>query len=388
MSGYVRKRGRKWYYCFEIETQVGTRKRVERVAGDTKREAQVALRNALNEYDSGFIEPTNMSFNDFLDEWFALFVEDKLKRTTTERYRGLIKKYIRPGLGHLKLQKVKPIHIEKMLKEYSLTDISSTTLQHIYTLTNNIFNRAIKMQVLSRNPCDFVDRPKRDKFIGNTLSVKEFFSILDTLDISSYRDYIFTVALQLELELGLRRGELAGLEWKNIDFKENTLKIKNNLVYVHGHTYMTTPKSLESIRTLYISSGLISFLKEYKNVQNKNKLYYGENYCKNVYDNKEYDIVLTWENGKGIHPLYYTKRFNKLMKKSSIDKPVRFHDLRHTNASLLVAQGVDFKTIQIRLGHADINTTLNIYSHVSIEMQKSAVQKLTSEIYGDKLATK
>lgn len=97
---------------------------------------------------------------------------------------------------------------------------------------------------------------------------------------------------------------------------------------------------------------------------------------------------MTWESGKRIHPLYYSQKFSKLLKKSSIDKKIRFHDIRHTNATLLLSQGVDFKTIQTRLGHSNINTTLNIYSHVSLEMQKNAVDKLSSIFNGDKMVAK
>nr|WP_250160170.1 tyrosine-type recombinase/integrase [Caloranaerobacter azorensis] len=97
---------------------------------------------------------------------------------------------------------------------------------------------------------------------------------------------------------------------------------------------------------------------------------------------------MTWENGKHIHPLYYTQRFNKLLKQLNINRKIRFHDLRHTNATLLLSQGVDFKVIQTRLGHSDINTTLNIYSHVDIEMQKKATEKLTNLLGGGKRVAK
>ncbi len=226
------------------------------------------------------------------------------------------------------------------------------------------------MRILIKNPCDYVDRPVREKFVANVLSVDEFYSVLDILDVTLYRDYIFSLALHVVLELGLRRGELAGLEWSNIDFKENTISITNNLVYTEGKTMVSSPKTDESKRVLYISDDLKELLKNYKLLQNKNKLSYGPRIFMNIYNNREYDFVMTWENGKRLHPLYYTQKFQNLLKKSSVNKKIRFHDLRHSNATLLLSKGVDFKTIQTRLGHADISTTLNIYSHVSHEMQK------------------
>ncbi|QIB28127.1 tyrosine-type recombinase/integrase [Caloranaerobacter azorensis] len=137
-----------------------------------------------------------------------------------------------------------------------------------------------------------------------------------------------------------------------------------------------------------MSDNLKNLLRNHKKVQNENKLRYDPHYIKNVYNGKEYDFIMTWENGKHIHPLYYTQRFNKLLKQLNINRKIRFHDLRHTNATLLLSQGVDFKVIQTRLGHSDINTTLNIYSHVDIEMQKKATEKLTNLLGGGKRVAK
>jgi site-specific recombinase XerD len=108
----------------------------------------------------------------------------------------------------------------------------------------------------------------------------------------------------------------------------------------------------------------------------------------NNFNNREYDFVFTWKSGKYIHPNYYTLKFSRLIKKSGIDKKLRFHDLRHTNATLLLQEGVDFKVIQTRLGHSDINTTLNIYSHVTNEMQKSATEKISNLIFSSKINIK
>jgi integrase len=388
MSGHVRKRGKKWYYCFEVGTKDGKRKKIDRLGGNTKKEAQDALRKALNEYEHGFIEPTDLTLDRFIEEWMELFVTDILKKSTIIRYQSIIQNYISPSLGQLKIQKISPIQIETMISKYKKSEISKTTLQHIYSLTNNILNRAVKARMISFNPCNFVDRPTREKFRGDILSVKEFYTLIDALDVKLYRDYIFMIALHIELELGLRRGELSSLEWKNMNWEENVLSIENNLVYIDGHTYMTTPKSVESVRKLYISEDLKNLLASYKRIQNRNKLNYGPKLIENIFDGKKYDFILTWENGKGIHPSYYTLKIKRLMNNSSINKTIRFHDLRHTNATLLVSQGVDFKTIQMRLGHADINTTLNIYSHVSMDMQKTAVEKLTSHINGGRMAVK
>lgn len=388
MQGGVRKRGNKWYYYFDIGTIDGKRKKIERVVGESKPEAEKALRDAISKYERGYIEPENMTVNEYFTDWVNDFIKENRKINTYNRYKSIIKNSVTPNIGGLKLKKLKPIHIEKLLSEEKKKGLSGTTLQNIYIVINSAINRAVKLQLLFDNPCRFVDRPKREKFIPDTLTVDEFFSVLDSLNIKKYNDYIFSLALQIELETGLRRGELAGLEWANITFRNSIITIENNLIYSHGKVYLETPKTEESKRELYISDGLKDILKAHKKIQNENRLEYGPHYRKNVFDERECDFVLTWENGSYVHPDYYTKKFSRILKKLGFDKKVRFHDLRHTNASYLLDLGVDFKTIQARLGHADINTTMNIYSHVNLKMQKSAVEKLNKMLSGGKPVAK
>ncbi|WP_291652825.1 site-specific integrase [Clostridium sp.] len=257
--------------------------------------------------------------------------------------------------------------------------LKNTTLQNIFTALNSSLNRALKLQLINNNVCKFVDRPKRERFVAETLSIEEFHTILNSLNNEDFRDYIMKLALTMTLELGLRRGELSGLTWDNIDFKNNKIKIENNFIKTNAGVKVTTPKTEESKRTLVVSGSLISMLKEHKKILLQNKINYGEFYTnENILDGKKYDFVFIWESGIYIDPNYWTHRFSRVLKKLSINKKIRWHDLRHTNATLLLSQGVNFKTIQIRLGHADINTTLNIYSHVTEEMQREASEKITN----------
>lgn len=384
MQGGVRKRGKKWYYYFDVGELGGKRKKIERVGGNTKAEAEKALREAIMRYENGYIEPKNMTIEEYFVNWLENYIKENRKINTYNSYKGILKNNIIPNIGSIKLKDIKPIHIENLLLNEKKKGLSGTTVQNIYVVINSALNRAVKLQIIHDNPCKYIERPKRDKFVANVLTVEDFYKIIDSLNIEKYTDYIFSLALQIVLELGLRRGELAGLEWENINFKENTIDIKNNLIYSNGKVYLDTPKTEESERTLYISNDLKKLLKTHKKIQSENKLKYGQHYIENIFNNRECNFVMTWENGKNIHPDYYTKKFNKTLKKLGFNKNIRFHDLRHTNATLLLSQGVDFKVIQTRLGHSDINTTLNIYSHVNLEMQKSATEKLTNLFNGGK----
>ncbi|WP_097026141.1 tyrosine-type recombinase/integrase [Clostridium peptidivorans] len=376
MQGGVRKRGKTWSYYFYIGIVDGKKKYKEKGGFRLKSEAQEALREAMTEFENGgFIKPKGITFMQFSMEWLENYVKPLRKVSTYNRYRELINKYLN-DIGNMNIGDIQSYHLEELLLK-NKNNISGSTLQGIYTIINTIMNRALHLKLIKDNPCKYVERPKRDKFTPDTLEIEEIEQLFDVLDQNNNYDYMFFIALKVALELGLRRGELGGLEWSDIDFKENLITVNNNLIYSNGHVLMSTPKTEESNRTIYVSDQILNILRELKEKQEENKNKYGKFYVLNTFDDKDYDLVMAWQNGKYIHPMYYLDKLKKVLKKAGINKDIRFHDLRHTNATLLISQGIDFKTVQNRLGHKDINTTLNIYSHVNKEMQKKATDKLS-----------
>lgn len=377
MQGGIRKRGTCWYYYFELGKVDGKRKKIERKGGNTKREAQEALNEAIMKHRTGYCEPKKMTVEEYLFDWLENYIKENRKINTYNRYKQIFNNIVKPSIGYIMLKDLLPIHIDNLILSEKKKKLSGSTLQNIYGVLNSAFNRAVKLQIMNDNPCRFVDRPKREKFIANTLTIDEINKIFKLLNTKDYNNYIMKLGLNIVLELGLRRGELGGLEWKNVDFENKCINIENNLIYTDCDVQLSTTKTEDSKRRLTISDNLIKLLKAHKKIQSENRLKYGSFYIKNTFNSQNYDFIMTWENGKYVHPNYYTKKFSKLMKKLNLNKHVRFHDLRHTNATLLLEQGIDFKVIQTRLGHSDINTTLNIYSHVNLKMQKSATEKIT-----------
>lgn len=387
MKGGVRKRGATWSYYYELGIIDGKRKKKEKGGFVDKPTAEKALREAIYNFENGgYIEPKKTKFTEFALEWLEKYVKPMRKISTYNRYHEIINKYLTDSIGSMNIIDIQSYHIEQLLLKYH-NDLSGSTRQGIYTIINTIMNRALKLKVIKDNPCKYVERPKRIKFTPEVLTPKEIQKIYDALDLKDKYDYVFYIGLKLTLELGIRRGELGGLEWHNINFEENTIMIKNNLIYSNGHVYMLTPKTQESNRSIYISNDVLELLKKYHIKQSKDKLSAGEFYEKNIFNNKEYDLVMKWNDGKYVHPMYYLNKIKKVLKKANIEKSIRFHDLRHTNATLLLQEGIDLKIIQERLGHKDISTTSNIYSHVNKEMQKAATEKLNN-LFGGKPVAK
>ncbi|GAA0122210.1 tyrosine-type recombinase/integrase [Clostridium faecium] len=383
MKGSVKKRGSTWSYIFDLGKIDGKRKQKTKGGFKTKKEASEALNEAMYRYKTGFIEPKKMYFDDYMNNYLENSIKINRKINTYFRYKELYEKYIKNHIGFLAVSEIRPLHIENILIEAKKTGISGSTLQSIYGVINSSLNKALKLQIINNNPCTYVERPKREKFEANTLTIDEINKLYKALDTAEEGDYIIGLALRIILELGLRRGELGGLEWKNIDLENKTINITNNLVYTNNNVILTTTKTSESIRTILISDELVSVLKAHRKQQLSDRLRYGEFYIENYFNNIKYDFIMTWENGKYVHPNYYTLKFKKILNKIGIDRNIRFHDLRHTNATLLLQCGINFKVIQRRLGHADINTTMNIYSHVDIKMQEDATEKI-SKLIGEK----
>lgn len=381
MQGSVRKKGDTWYYRIELGVIDGKRKQKEKGGFKLKKECEAAMNKAIHDYENNFVLPDNKLTLDSIVQSFLDFTEENKKLNTSERYKSIYNQHIKEKLGGLKAMKVTPEVLEKLFTEKK--ELSGSTLQLVFTVVNSSYERAIKHKKLNDNPCKYINRPKRKKRKTEVLTIDEVRMVLDELNLNQYNDYIMFLAMNLVIELGLRRGELAALQWKHIDNNKKIVNVDDNLIYVSGHTYLNDDdlKTESSTRTIPASDELLTLLKMHRKKQAAHKLQYGEHYIKNEYNKQQQQFIMTWENGKVVHPNYYTQRIGKILKKLGIEKKIRFHDLRHTNATLLIHQHVDFKTLQKRLGHADFSTTMNIYAHVTEEMNREATDKISSLLH-------
>ncbi|WP_297634694.1 tyrosine-type recombinase/integrase [uncultured Clostridium sp.] len=367
MQGTVRKRGSKWYYRYLLGTT-----RIEKVGGKTKKEALEKLNDELYKLQNNIIVPPKTKLKDFLNLWIADYVMEDRAKSTVEKYKKTIELYIDPIIGDILLCDLKVFHIELFLKDMKKKGLSGTSRQTYFGTLRAALNKAVKLQMLNDNPCKFADIPKRDNFKANVLTVEEFHKIYNYLDINDFEDFMFRFALELTLETGLRRGELSGLCWDDIDFKNKSISINNNLVRIEGIYEMGSCKTANAYRTLPISDFLINRLEEIKLKQKIHKEDYSSHYVKNIWNKKEYDLIFRWANGSYIHPATFLQRLKRILGYIGIEKRIRWHDLRHTNATLLLEGGIDFKTLSTRLGHSMIQTTMDIYAHTTEKMNRNA----------------
>lgn len=381
MEGSVRKRGKKWYYYFDIGTIDGKRKRIERVGGNTKKEALESLRKALCEYDGSgsYIEESKIMFADFLDYWLEHYVKINCKYLTHRNYTNIVKVHLKPALGMYKLKAITPAILQTYLNNLQKEGYAKTSVDNFKGVLSNIFKYAVyPMQYLKENPMQYVKTPKYDLKKENKLkiiSLDDYKRILNRFP----EGHKLNIPIQIAFHTGLRAAEVCGLTWDNINFKEKTLTVDKILLTKDGgENELQTPKTKSSYRTIAIGDTLLNVLKQHKKKQMENRLKYGEFYIdnKNI-DYKDYQtakesgFICKSENGEIVTTLSVRHLSQVVNKQLKI--PFSFHSLRHTHATMLIEAGANMKDVQERLGHSRLSTTMDTYSHVTEKMKRDTV---------------
>lgn len=428
-KGKVDKTGKpkpaNWEYRFEAAKIDGKRKHISKSGFRTKKEAEDAGAKALAEYNNAGLkfEPSDMSYADYLDYWFDNYVKVSCKYNTQMAYNQIIEQHLKPALGMYKLRSLTPVLIQEYVNKKFVTGLKKTTLTNIMSvLSGSLRYAVVPARLLTSSPAEYVKYPKKKTNKKETnriiLSIDDFNKMLDRFE----KGNPFRYALLIGFHTGLRIGEVYGLTWDDIDFDERTLDV-NKQAYKRNYGvdvrqvmkqkgkreeksawYFGDTKTLSSTRKIKIGDTLIKELREYKAIQAQNELLYGEYYTQ-IFMKKEKD-----EKGKDIYRLIEVEKSvpvglpqaNLIMRKengqySSSDSfkyaarvihydlgiAFNFHSLRHTHATTLIEGGVSPKAVQARLGHENIETTLQTYVHNTEAMEQTAV-----DVFEKTLSTK
>lgn len=371
MQGSVRKRGKKWYYYFDLGIVDGKRKRVERVGGTTKKEAEKALREALSEFDDTgtYVDESDMTFSDYLDYWYENYVEINCKDSTKKNYKSRIDHHIKPGLGCNKMCNLTPTILQNFFNTKFKEVKAKGTFKFIATIINSALEYAVNpLQIIKYNPYKNVRLPKyknEEKKEVQTITKEQFKQLIKVFP----KGDLYHILLQIGYYTGMRVGEVCALTWDDIDFKKKTINVSKTMVLdaTSKKHKIDTPKTKSSFRTITIGDTLVKILKEHKIYQKEMKLKLGEFYCDNDYPIS--NMVCTSKNGNFTKFTTVSSHLSRIVK-SKLDFDFNYHMLRHTHASMLIQTGVNPKDVQKRLGHANINITLNTYTHESEESQR------------------
>ena len=346
----------------------GNKKRAENFMMDVRRNfvppnvQQIEEREAMQKGD--------ILFTDFLLKWLRV-AKSTVKLTTYASYEMMATKIIIPYFQILNI-KLKELTTEDIQDFYSaqLERVSANTVIHYHAVIHRALKYAVKIKTIQSNPAVNVERPRKEKFIGSFYDKKEINTLFDII-----QGHPLEVAIKLAAFYGLRREEIIGLKWTAIDFENNTLTIQHtvtecNLDGKHIEVASDTAKTDSSLRTMPLVTNFRAMLLAKKEKQEHYRKLCGRSYC------KEYlDFIFVNEMGERWKPRYLSDGFKRILEQNGLRR-IRFHDLRHTCASLLLANNVPMKKIQEWLGHSDFSTTANIYAHLDFQSKISSAEAM------------
>ena len=342
------------------------------VKGNKKRAEQLLMEERKRYSQPTKSKDDDILFADFMEQWLDV-VKGSITTVTYSSYANMVKVIIAPYFRekNITLKGLQAKDIQDFYQE-QLNRVKASTVIHYYANIHKALKYAVKLELISNNPADRVERPKQEKFQGSFYSSEELNDLFDA--VAGTR---LELAVLLGAFYGLRRSEIVGLKWDAIDFKKNTITINHTVTSCNldGKCVVLakdTTKTKSSRRTLPLVPFFRDKLLNIKSQQEANKKLCGRSY------NKDYlDYIYVDEIGDRIKPNYITGQFPKLLEKQGFRR-IRFHDLRHSCASLLLASGVPMKNIQEWLGHSDFSTTANIYAHLDYSSKLTSASAMES----------
>ena len=370
MKGSVFKRGKTWSVDAKLYKDENNKwVRLQKGGFRTKREADEFLREQLNKLDNGnYPKFENLTVADFLNLWLKEHAKHNMKQSTYENREIMIRKRIVPAIGEMKLEDVKPIHFKRFYNDLREEGLSAQYVHTIHSLLRSAFRHATKWQVANTNIMDHVDSPKltANKQL-KTWTLEQSVQFLNYT--SSLADEYCHIAYVLAIFTGMRRGEVLGLRWSDINLDKKTLQVVQTVYRTKGQApSIQTPKTSSSARSITLPDNVIDELKTHKAKQNQLRLMFGFAYQDN-------GLVCPNPNGEPMDPRLLFAHFKKCSERAGLPD-IRFHDLRHTHATIMLQLGEHPKVVSERLGHSNVNITLNTYSHVLPNMQEDAARKL------------
>jgi len=334
-----------------------------------------------------FMNNASLTFREFVESQWLVDTEIKdLAPKTLARYQSMLDQRILPHIGHIKLADINRNHIVKVYeamtqggtrldgKEGSLSD---KTVLHHHRLLSKIFNTAVLWELIAASPMKMVKPPKVTRKEAAFYDDEQVLTLVECLQMLDESQYKYKVLTMLALFTGMRRGELMGLEWHDINYDKRTISINRTSQYLPGKGVFTKePKTELSKRVITIPDSIVMLLRNYAQHQTDER-----ERLANLWKPSG-RLFTTWD-GSPMNPDTITDWFAKFIKLHNLPH-VTFHGLRHTNVSLLIADGIDVRTIASRVGHANPTTTLNLYSHMLRKSDQIAADSLEKRIMGDR----
>lgn len=363
----------------------GSRNRITETFNGTLKQAIARRDDLLYEIKHSKIKPDgSMNFLEYSKLWLNDYAKENVRLTTYQGYRGNLNRYILPRFKDYKLNEIKPYDLEKFYNELKHTPtkttmgkdnekmLSSTTILKQHRQLSLMFSTAIKWDFIDFNPCSKILKPPTkatpEMAFYNEKEIKRVFEVLENEDLG------LKVAVYMLVFGGFRRSELLGLHWQDIDFEKQTVRINKGLLSVRGvGTIESRVKTEKSNRDVVLPPECFELLREYKKLQAERKKILSKSWIDSPY-------VFKMVFGDKMKPDWLSRNWSRILEENNL-RHIRLHDLRHTCATYLLSIGTPIATVSRKLGHSDIYTTLNTYTHSVEKDDLEAVEKMANRLF-------
>lgn len=378
MTGSLQIKNGKYYVVLNLRDSNGKRKPKWISTGldikGNKRVAEQILRDKIKEYElrENLIH-TDVLFSDYVLYWLNL-IENSVDTITHQGYKSVANAHIVPYFKNkgVKLADIKRTHIQEYIDLKSKSGrldgkggLSPKTMKTHRLIIQLVCKEALKNDFISKNPCEFVVMPKQQRREPDFYSNDELQLMFNKLRNENIYPLLYFTVLY-----GLRRSEVLGLKWDSVNFDNNIITIKHTVVRFTEVVEKDSTKNASSYRSYPMTEDVKQILLSLKEAEKENRRLFGKQYI-------DTDYIFKWQNGKPYAPDYITMKFNKLLKQHKL-RHIRFHDLRHSCASMLVSNGFELKDIQEWLGHSDIQITANIYAHLDAKRKTNIANSMSN----------
>jgi integrase len=337
----------------------------------TLREAEAAQAQLnVQLQGGGFLPNTRLRVSEYLEQWLQDYAVGAVGQTTLRTYQDIVRLHFVPAFGLVPLPKLTPHSIQKFYSQKLQEGLSSTTVNKIHRVLREALGHAVRWGLISRNPATMVDPPRPRKvemLVWDDEQIRLF--LAEAKRSSPYHGLYLTALLT-----GMRQGELLGLRWQDVDLTVGVASVRQTLYRLGGQLIIKEPKTPKSRRQVALSPIVVEELRQLREKQTEHRQQLGDAYM-------DYNLVFCQEDGKPLHAHNIVQRdFRRISDRAGLRR-IRFHDLRHCHATLLLHLGVHPKIVQERLGHANISMTLDTYSHVVPGMQEQAIRALEARLF-------
>ena len=372
VAGHLQEKNDFYYIVLSYKDADGKRKTKWEATGLSVKRNKKKAEALLLERRRNFMVPTapaeirlddDILFSDFMLKWLEV-TKSSVQITTYASYQGMVERIIAPYFRKrgIKLVDLKATDLQDFYTK-QLERVKANSVIHYHANIHKALKYAVKIDLIPTNPADKVERPKKNAFKGSYYSAEEIHALTEVAEGTKLE-----IPVLLASFYGLRRSEVLGLKWDSINFAMQTLTIRHTVARVTKVVEKNKTKNASSFRSFPLTDDAMRLFK----ILLQQEQYYRNHFGKDYIDN---DYVFTWEDGHPYSPDYVSHTFHKLLKKYDLPH-IRFHDLRHTCASMLLSEGYGLKDVQEWLGHSDIKMTANIYSHLDIRRKRSIANGL------------